>query len=85
MESVTLDKLSNGEYLRVVGINSDKFPRRLMELGISENAKIKKLFSPPWGEPSAYSVKGAVMALRSEDAKMIYGIKGTESEDLGRY
>ena len=45
---------------------------RLMELGITEGANIKCVGISPLGDPSAYMVRGAVIALRSEESKGIY-------------
>lgn len=40
--------------------------------GIFPDSKIKLLFSSPSGDPSAYEVMGAVLALRRENAKNIF-------------
>lgn len=40
--------------------------------GIFPGTKIKMLFSSPSGDPYAYEVMGAVLALRHEDSKNIF-------------
>lgn len=45
--------------------------RRLQDLGIIEGTKIKCVLKSPFGDPSAYEIRGAVVALRSEIASEI--------------
>lgn len=45
--------------------------RRLLDLGLVEGAKVQALHQSPAGDPKAYAVMGAVIALRSEDARNI--------------
>lgn len=45
--------------------------RRLMDLGLVENTVICPLFESLSGGTRAYDLRGAVIALRSEDAKEI--------------
>jgi len=40
--------------------------RRLLDLGLIEDTVIEVLQKSPLGDPIAYSVRGAVIALRSE-------------------
>lgn len=44
------------------------------KFGLNLNVKIKKLFTSPLSNPSAYEVMGAVIALRDEDACKIHVI-----------
>ena len=44
---------------------------RLTDLGFSNGAEIECLFKSPLGDPTAYLIKGTVIALRSNDAKNI--------------
>ena len=46
----------------------------LFEFGLNFNVKIKKLFTSPLNNPSAYEVMGVVIALRDEDARKIHVI-----------
>lgn len=51
--------------------NESKMLTRFSDLGIIKGAKIKPLFKSPFGEPTAYEVSGAVIALRCEDSNCI--------------
>lgn len=45
---------------------------RLTDIGFSGGVEIKNLMRSPLGDPTAYLIKGTVIALRREDAKNIY-------------
>ena len=45
--------------------------RRLLDLGFTEGTKVRCLFDAPGGDPKAYWVRGAIIALRREDAARI--------------
>lgn len=45
--------------------------RRLLDLGFTLGAEIQCLYRSPFGDPTAYFIRGAVIALRQEDAKQI--------------
>lgn len=45
--------------------------RRMLDLGLVEGATVEALHKSPSGDPTAYSIMGAVIALRKEDAKKI--------------
>ena len=44
---------------------------RLSGLGITPGAKLVRLFDAPSGDPSAYLVRGTVVAVRRRDAERI--------------
>jgi len=50
---------------------ADNEKRRMMELGFVTDTEIEALLKSPCGDPVAYLVKGAVMAVRNEDAEKI--------------
>ena len=62
-EKCSLDKLPLG----VTGIVKN----RIFDFGIMENSPVIPLFTSPFGDPSAYLVKNAVVALRNNDCKDI--------------
>lgn len=43
--------------------------RRLLDLGLCENAKVKCIGKSPLGDPSAYLICGAVIAIRAADGR----------------
>lgn len=45
---------------------------RLIDLGFICGTQITYLFSSPFGDPKAYLVKNAVIALRNKDCESIY-------------
>ncbi len=59
--SATVHSLSCSEAMR----------RRLSDIGLIEGTGIKCLQKSPFGDPTAYMIRGAVIALRSEDARRI--------------
>ena len=49
----------------------------MLDLGIINNTNIEVLQKSPYGDPTAYFIRGAVIALRDEDAKKII-VKSSE-------
>ena len=45
--------------------------RRLQDIGITDGTKIQCLQKSPYGDMTAYLIRGAVIALRSEDAENV--------------
>lgn len=77
----TLNELRPGESATVRGLSPDgsrNIARRLMDIGLTGGARVKYLFCAPSGEPRAYMIRGAVIALRLEDAALVS--TRTESE-----
>ena len=55
------------EYLNCSG----NIRRRLLDLGIIKGTKIKPIFKSPSGDPTAFEVRGTVLAIRKENCKDI--------------
>ncbi|MEJ7710808.1 MAG: FeoA family protein [Pyrinomonadaceae bacterium] len=56
----------------VTGIRSENADRRrMLDLGILPGAKVENVMSSPLGDPVAYRVRGALVALRREQAALI--------------
>lgn len=71
-EKCSLDKLPIGITGIVDRVNcNENIKNRIFDFGIMENSLIVPLFSSPFGDPSAYLVKNAVVALRKNDCKDI--------------
>lgn len=67
-----LSELNIGETGTVSNIvTSGSMRRRLLDLGIVEGTKISCLHKSPSGNPIAYDIRGAVIALRTDDSKNI--------------
>lgn len=68
----TLEKLNINKIAKIEDINCESnIKRRMMDLGIVKGTKIKAILKSPSGNPKAYEVRGSVIAIRNEDAKMI--------------
>jgi ferrous iron transport protein A len=46
--------------------------RRMLDLGLINNTIVEALRESPAGDPIAYEIRGAVIALRSEEASKIF-------------
>ena len=70
--SVSLDILEVGQYGKVLSLeNSGTIRRRLLDIGLTENSVVKCIGKSPWGDPCAYLIRGAIIALRKEDSKKV--------------
>lgn len=79
----TLDQLQPGGRARVASLaNSGTERRRFMDLGILPGARIEVELQNPLGDPTAYRVRGAVIALRREQAHQIAITLQEETETL---
>lgn len=55
-------------------LNQGGMRRRLLDLGLIENTEVECLGRSPGGDPAAYRIRGAVIALRAADcAKILVG------------
>ena len=45
--------------------------RRLLDLGLVNGTKITPVFKSPSGDPTAYEIRKALIALRKEDSMLI--------------
>jgi ferrous iron transport protein A len=70
---VTLNSLALGQRGRVSGLAAaDKTRRRMLDLGLVPGTPVEALHESPSGDPKAYRVRGAVIALRAEEASLIH-------------
>lgn len=68
----TLDALPIGKSACVAALcAAGAQRRRLLDLGFVPGARVEALHASPWGDPVAYGVCGAVIALRRADAREI--------------
>ena len=69
-----LSQLQPGEEARVLGISRDcRAPqmRRLLDLGLVPGTPVTAEFRSPNGDPTAYRIRGSLIALRREEGEMI--------------
>lgn len=64
-----LNRLKLNEEARIVGLSGEN--QRLRDLGLVEGTRVKCVLKSPLGDPAAYRVKGAVIAVREQDAASI--------------
>ncbi len=68
----TLDCLRPGQFALVQSLHSTGgMRRRLQDIGLIENTLVECLGVSPGGDPAAYAVRGAVIALRAEDSRQV--------------
>lgn len=78
-DTVPLTCIPVGTRVKIAAIkNGFKNRERLIELGFTRNTEVIPLHTGPGGDPTAYFVRGAVMALRNEDADNIFIRTGEE-------
>jgi len=65
----SLDKLSEGQKDRVEELRlNGSIRRRMQDIGLIEGTPVECLQKSPSGDPAAYLIRGAVIALRREDS-----------------
>ncbi|MCB9455949.1 MAG: ferrous iron transport protein A [Anaerolineaceae bacterium] len=70
--AITLDQLQMGQIATVTTLNSTGLNRRrLLDLGILPGTAITVEMRSPLGDPTAYRVRGSVIALRREQSREI--------------
>ena len=67
-----LNDIQPGERATVVELRSGSgIRRRLLDIGFVENTTVECIGCAPGGDPRAFLIRGAVIALRSEDCRDI--------------
>lgn len=68
----TLNNIKPGDHAVISSLNSSGgMRRRLLDIGLIENTDVECIGRSPGGDPSAFLIRGAVIAIRSEDCKDI--------------
>ena len=72
-ELCPLNKLPIGKSGTVSALTSHADERRrMLDLGLTRGTEVTALQRSPFGDPIAYFIRGAVIALRTEDAGKIW-------------
>lgn len=67
-EIKSLNDLKPGQSAKIKELLSiGSIRRRLLDIGMIENTEVECLGRSPGGDPSAFLIRGAVIAIRSED------------------
>lgn len=78
----SLSDLSLGSDCQIVSLElSGLLRRRILDLGIVPGTLIRSIRRGPSGDPTAYMVRGTLIALRSEDAAQIFVRKLSNGEE----
>ena len=71
-EKKPLNRLKIGETAQVSDLLSvGSRRRRLLDMGLVEGTRVECVQKSPAGDPAAYLIRGAVIAIRSEDSSKI--------------
>ena len=72
MRQIPLCDMKTGTYATVIKLDpKGDLRRRLMDIGLVEGTLVECVRKSPAGDPKAYLIRGAVIALRKEDAKTV--------------
>ena len=67
-KTICLHELQPGEHARVRTLRTvGSMRRRLLDLGLVEDTEVTCLGRSPLGDPSAYRIRGMVIAIRAAD------------------
>ena len=68
----SMDRLPEDSAARVTELlTTGSMRRRLQDIGLIEGTRIECLIRSPAGDPAAYLIRGAVIALRAEDSSRV--------------
>lgn len=68
----TLNAMPVGSFALVAEISAKGFiRRRLLDLGLVPGTRVKVVRRSPLGDPIAYNIRGALIALRKEEASQV--------------
>lgn len=71
-KAISLTHLNPGQRGEVLELkDTGSMRRRLLDIGLAPNTPIECIGRSPLGDPSAFLIRGAVIAIRSEDCKKI--------------
>lgn len=72
MNTMPLNTVPEGTHALVRSLSvSGSMRRRLQDIGFIEGTRVECVQKSPAGDPVAYLVRGAVIALRSEDSSRV--------------
>ncbi|MBU5590896.1 ferrous iron transport protein A [Clostridium sp. MSJ-4] len=69
---LNLNKAQVGDRVKVEELFMQGFLReRMLALGLTKGAKVEVIQRGPSGDPTVYNIRGAMIALREEEASLI--------------
>jgi len=73
MRKNTLNELEKGKKAIVKEIELEgSIKRRLLDIGLIKGSMVECILESPLKDPKAYWIRGALIAIRSNDAKKIF-------------
>lgn len=70
--SYVLSDLRPGEKAVVVSLkHKGSMRRRLLDIGLVQGTTVECVGKSPAGDPAAYRIRGAIIAIRAQDGKQI--------------
>lgn len=67
---MTLDQTPVGKRVRILSLShTGAMRRRLQEIGLTPNTTVECVGKSPGGDPLAYLIRGAVIAIRADDGR----------------
>ncbi|NLM52252.1 MAG: ferrous iron transport protein A [Firmicutes bacterium] len=70
---IPLNQVPTGFYGKVKKLIAEgQARRRLLDLGLINDTVVEVLRKSPAGDPTAYQIRGAVIALRAEEAAKLF-------------
>ena len=67
-----LTNLTMGQKGEIIDLSAEgKKRRRLLDLGLIPGTTVKAKWKSPAGDPIAFLIKGTILALRSEETKLV--------------
>lgn len=83
IERLCLNDMSTGQHACIRALKSTgSMRRRLLDIGLVENTEVECLGRSPGGDPAAFLIRGAVIAIRSEDCADILIQKSKQEEPV---
>ena len=68
-DMIPLSAVPEGSVAKVINLfTTGSMRRRLQDIGLIEGTKVECVQKSPAGDPVAYLIRGAVIALRAEDS-----------------
>ena len=69
---MTAAELAVGEEARVADVTgNDEIARRILEMGVTPGAKIRRLGAAPLGDPLEFELRGYRLSLRKSEAQHV--------------
>lgn len=69
---IKLSDVETGKFVRVNSIRSKGFLReRMLAIGLTNGSEVEVVRRGPSGDPTVYNIRGAMIALRKDEARLI--------------